>query len=55
LRQLDESFRVYQYLIKRPAAPIRSAPHSNPVVHAALQRRAAYFSTKALDLFELDL
>jgi type IV secretion system protein VirB4 len=55
LRQLDESFRVYQYLIKRSAAPIVSAPHPHPVVHAALQRRAAHFAAKAPDLFELHL
>ena len=38
LRQLDESFRVYQYLIKRPAAPIAGRPHAHPVVDEALQQ-----------------
>ena len=28
LRQLDESFRVYQYLIKRPAPVVTAAPHA---------------------------
>jgi type IV secretion/conjugal transfer VirB4 family ATPase len=55
LRQLDESIRVYQYLVKRPAAPIATTPHAHPVVNAALERRAAYLSTKAHALFELDL
>jgi len=27
LRQLDESFRVYQYVIKRPAPVVTAAPH----------------------------
>ena len=55
LRQLDESFRVYQYLVKHPAAPIRSAGHAHPVVHQALQQRAAYLNAKADALFELEL
>lgn len=55
LRQLDESFRVYQYVIKWPAPPIVAAPNGHPVVHEALQRRAAYFAGKADALFELDL
>ena len=55
LRQLDESFRVYQYLLKRPAAPIAGATHPQWVVHEALQRRAAAFAAKADRLFELEL
>src|SRR5207237_2589146 len=31
LRQLDESFRVYQYWIKRPAATIPHRDHPNPM------------------------
>jgi type IV secretion/conjugal transfer VirB4 family ATPase len=55
LRQLDESFRVYQYVIKWPAPPITAARHAHPVVHEALQRRVAYFAAKTDALFELDL
>src|SRR5690348_9784339 len=55
LRQLDESFRVYQYLLKRPAAAVSTAPHPYPVVHSALTRRAAHFASKREALFELDL
>ena len=55
LRQLDESFRLYQYLIKRPARPIPAAPHPQPLVHEALQRRAAYLASKADELFEFEL
>jgi type IV secretory pathway VirB4 component len=55
LRQLDESFRVYQYLIKRPTQPLVSSGHANPVVDAALKARAVYFTAKADSLFELEL
>jgi type IV secretion system protein VirB4 len=55
LRQLDESFRVYQYVLKRPAPGVTTAPHPNPVVNQALTRRAAYFAGKQETLFELDL
>jgi type IV secretion system protein VirB4 len=55
LRQLDESFRLYQYLIKRSAAPIESAGHPQPVVAEALNRRAEHLAAKQDSLFELEL
>ena len=55
LRQLDESFRVYQYVFKWPASPVLASPPARPVVQEALERRAAYFAAKADALFELDL
>ena len=55
LKQLDETFRVYQYLIKRASRPLTSAAHSQPIVNEALQRRSAYLVSKADTLFELDL
>src|SRR5258708_19498844 len=55
LRQLDESFRVYQYLIKRPAPVVTAAPHAHPVVEEALRRRTAHFAAKRDALFELEL
>lgn len=55
LRQLDESFRVYQYLMKHPAAPIVAAPHPHPVVHEALKRRTAYFQRRQDALFDFEL
>ena len=55
LRQLDESFRVYQYVIKRPAPVVTAAPHAHPVVHEALTRRTAQFAAKREALFELEL
>jgi len=55
LRQLDETCRLYEYVIKRPASPICAVDHPHPVVHDALLRRLAYFASKADALFELDL
>jgi type IV secretion system protein VirB4 len=52
-RQLDEHFRIYQYLVKRTATPITSAPHPHPAVHAALQQRAADLKEQAGSMFEL--
>src|SRR5436305_4612711 len=39
LRQLDESFTVYQYAIKRAASPLVGPTHANPSVQEALRRR----------------
>src|SRR5688572_14414886 len=55
LRQLDESFRVYQYLVKRPAVMPAARAHANPVVREALARRATYFASKATGLFEYEI
>lgn len=55
LRQLDESFRVYQYVVKRPTPAVKFAAHAQPVVNEALLRRAAYLDSKAGALFELEL
>lgn len=55
LRQLDESFRVYQYLFKRVAPTLPAASHAHPVVREALGRRAAYLAGQAENLFEIEL
>src|SRR5262245_6978253 len=55
LRQLDESFRVYQYVIKRPAPAVTAAEHPHPIVNEALVRRTAYLAAKADALFALEL
>lgn len=55
LRQLDESIRVYEYLIKRPASDVAAPEHPDPLVQDVLQRRAAYLTTKADALFEVEL
>ena len=34
LRQLDESFRVYQYVIKRQSRPMTMAAHRQPIVNS---------------------
>jgi len=54
LRHLDESFRVYQYLVKQPAGPFPMAGHAHPVVDEALRRRGAYLAWKASGLFEIE-
>lgn len=55
LRQLDESFRLYQYATKRPVAAFSSEPHPHPVVNEALTRRNMYLLERADALFELEL
>jgi type IV secretion system protein TrbE len=55
LRCLDECCRVYQYLSKRRMPPIAPAPCRQPLVHEAVQRRAAYLNGRRDNLFELDL
>ncbi|MGH9201735.1 MAG: hypothetical protein ACRD2A_10935, partial [Vicinamibacterales bacterium] len=55
LRSLDESCRVYQYLIKRTVAPIEAAPCRQPLAHEAVQRRAAYLNSRRAELYEVDL
>lgn len=51
LRQLNEDFRLYVYLLKRPITPPSPATHANPVVRAALNERAAYIATSGLGFF----
>src|SRR5262249_6704647 len=55
LRQLDESFRVMQYLLKRATAPFASEPHPHPVVEEALGRRVDYLNQKRERLYDLEL
>ena len=55
VRSLDESCRVYQYLIKRRVAPITPAPCAQQVAHEAVQRRAAYLNSRRDELYEFDL
>jgi len=55
LRLLDESCRVYQYLCKRRIEPLEPAPVDQPVVHEAVQRRAAYLNSRRTELYALDL
>jgi len=55
LRLLDEECRVYQYLFKRRVPPITAAPCALPVVHQAVQARAAHLNARAGELFETEL
>src|SRR5262249_41116063 len=55
LRGLDESCRVYQYLIKRRVEPFVPAPCAQRVAHEAVQRRAKYLNGRREELFEFDI
>ena len=55
LRQLDDRYRVYQYLMKRPATPFTASTHEHPIVADALARRAEYLSTRSAQLFTIEL
>ena len=54
LRHLDESCRVYQYLIKRVMPPLPHDTHQNPVVDEALRHRAADLNMRRDALCEFD-
>jgi type IV secretion system protein TrbE len=55
LRQLDETFRVYQYVIKRHSIPFESIRHTSPVIDRILSRRCEYLASNADRLFSLEL
>ena len=55
LKHLDETFRVYQYCLKRPIAPILATGHVHPMVDEALRRRAADLNGRPDRLFDLEL
>lgn len=55
LKHLDETYRVYQYVIKRRTAPIVALTHGHPMVHEALRRRAEDLNAPDRPLFEFDL
>jgi len=54
LRHLPESSRLYLYLLKRPAPPLRHPEHRDPFVNEALRRRAADLNARSNLLFEFD-
>ena len=51
LRHLDESFRVYQYLLRTPHPDIPQPHAAHAVADAAYQRRAAFLTARGADLF----
>src|SRR5258707_3653995 len=55
LRLLDERCRVYEYLVKRPINPVIAAPCAQPIVHEAVQARAAYLNGRRDHLYDLGL
>lgn len=55
LRTLDETCRVYQYVVKRTAAPFTATACPHPVVQQAVQRRTDYLNARRDDLYEVDL
>jgi type IV secretion system protein VirB4 len=54
LRQLDDSCRLYQYLVKRPATVAPPSAHPNWVVHDTLRRRSAFLGERVESLFEYE-
>ena len=55
LRTLDESYRLRQYLIKRPFAGLPRHDYKNPVVDRLETARADYVASRAEELFALDV
>ena len=55
LKSLDESYRLRQYLLKRPFAGLTSRTHDNPVVDRVETARAGYFASRFEELFTLDV
>jgi type IV secretion system protein TrbE len=55
LRLLDDSTRVYQYLLKRRIAPITAPTCDQPVAASAMRRRTDYLNARHNELFDLSL
>jgi type IV secretion/conjugal transfer VirB4 family ATPase len=55
VRIFDESFRVYQYLIKRDIVSIPHRHYDNPVIEEAIANRMAYLKEKANRLYSLEI
>jgi type IV secretion system protein VirB4 len=54
LKHLDKRFRVYQYLLKRPAPAIAAESHPDLRVDEALRGRSTYLASRAAQLFTID-
>jgi type IV secretion/conjugal transfer VirB4 family ATPase len=54
VRIFDESFRLYQYWVKRDHASIPYRTYDNPVVQEAISSRIAYLKEKAGKLYSLE-
>lgn len=55
MRLFDETFRLYQYTVRTPVAPVAPADTTHPVVSEALQRRHTYLSTPPKALYATTL
>jgi type IV secretion system protein VirB4 len=55
VRQLDERYRVYQYLLKRRVEPFTTGTCPYPIAEDAIRRRTAYLNERRADLYDLDL
>ena len=53
LRQLDERYRLSQYLIKRTVDPFVAPVCAEPVAQEALYRRTAYLNARRPELYQL--
>ena len=51
----DERCRVYQYLFKRSGETVAPQTDENPIVNAAIRNRADFLSSKAQDLYSLEI
>lgn len=55
LRFFDESFRVYHYLVKRPAVLPIASTDPTPIVEEAVGRRVQYFAANQEVLFDYEI
>ncbi len=54
-RSLDETIRLYQILFKRNHPAIPHAEYDNPLVHAAVEQRAAFLQSKSDRLYSIEI
>ena len=55
LRTLDDRCRLYQIFFKRNRSAIPHAEYENPLVHAAIEQRAAFLQSKADLLYSIEI
>ena len=54
-RSLDDGTRLYQILFKRNHPVIPHAEYGNPLVHAAVEQRAAFLQSKSARLYSIEI
>jgi type IV secretion system protein VirB4 len=55
VRTLGESFRLYQYILKRDHAEIPHGEYAAPVLRQAIDNRIAYLRNKAEELYSVEI